>query len=555
MNFRLSGFSRLHNISLVRTRLYSTVFKKDITLVKPKTYYVTTPIFYVNASPHIGHLHSMVLADTIKRWNELDNIKNPSSYLTTGTDEHGLKVQQASQAAKTDTKKFVDAASERFKSLASKAEISCDRFIRTTDPDHISSSCLMWKLLESKGFIYKGQHSGWYSVSDETFYPESQIEQKVLENGDKVHVSSETGKVVEWCSEENYFFALSKLQPKLLEYVEQNKDFIYPPTQYQNILQEIKSGLNDISISRPSSRCSWGIPVPGSEDSQNMYVWLDALTNYLTSAGFPWDKDIGQGNNMWPADVHVIGKDIVKFHTIYWPGFLLAADLPLPKHVVVHAHWTMKGSKMSKSVGNVVDPFETIDTFGVDSVKFFLMNDSFLYRDSDFSIERVAQRHNTELVNKYGNLVSRVCGKVFNINRALSRPASSFSNTGLIQQMNELSPKVQVLMKEFNTSSALSEIWSVIAQANTYVQDSQPWAVKDDLEKQDSIIKDVTEVSRVCSILLQPFIPNISKMMLDRLGVDSEKRGIEYAVYDADKTYGVGVNKKAPHPIKPVDLE
>lgn len=556
MSFRL--FKNLHIQSLRKvqlTRLYGTTVKKELNPNELKTYYVTTPIFYVNASPHVGHLHSMVLADTIKRWNELSNVANSTSYLTTGTDEHGLKVQQASQAAKVDTKKFVDSASEKFKTLAVNAEISFDRFIRTTDIDHVSAARSMWELLENKGYIYQGQHSGWYSVSDETFYPESQIEKKILENGDEVYVSIETGKTVEWCSEENYFFALSKIQPKLVEYIENHKDFIFPPSQYQKILQEVKNGLNDISISRPTSRCSWGIPVPKSEETQNMYVWLDALTNYLTSAGFPWSSDAGKANNMWPADVHVIGKDIIKFHTIYWPGFLLAADLPLPKHVVVHSHWTMKGSKMSKSVGNVADPFETMDTFGVDSVKFFLMNDSFLHRDSDFSSERVAHRHNTELVNKYGNLVSRVCGKVFNINRAISRPISQLSNSALIEEVNQLSPKVQALMSEFNTSGALSEIWSVISQANAYVQDSQPWAIKDDLEKQDAIIKDVTETGRVCSILLQPFIPKISSMMLDRLGVDSEKRGIEYAMYDSDHTYGHGVNKKGPHPIKPIELE
>lgn len=493
----------------------------------------------------------MVLADTIKRWNDLNGVNRPPSFLSTGTDEHGLKVQQASQIADMDTKSFVDSASERFKILAKEGEISYDRFIRTTDNDHILASHHFWNILEKNEYIYKGQHSGWYSISDETFYPESQVEKRYNEDGTSFVASTETGKPVEWCSEENYFFALSKIQPKLLEYVEKKKDFIFPPSRYEEILQEIKNGLHDISISRPSTRCSWGIPVPGSNGTQTMYVWLEALANYLTCAGYPWEKE-DQVNKLWPADVQVIGKDILKFHTIYWPGFLLAAGLPLPEHVVVHSHWTMNGSKMSKSVGNVVDPIETMKVFGVDSVKFFLMNDSFLGRDSDYSNERIAHRHNTELVNKYGNLVSRVCGKMFNIPRALNGSCPEKGTNKLVDEINELGNNVRSHMSVFNTSAALSEIWELISHANAYIQESEPWTLKNDLERQDSVIKDTSEVARVSSILLQPFIPNISKLMLDRLMVDTQKRGIEFAFYGADTTYGTGANKKMDHAIKPV---
>lgn len=530
--FRLKGISNV--------RLYSK-----------KPYYVTTPIFYVNAAPHIGHLHSMVLANTLKHWDEFVNPSFPKPFLTTGTDEHGLKVQRASEAVKIDTKEFVDNASGFFKMLANEAKIDYNRFIRTTDEDHIKASCYLWNKLKTNGFIYKGEHSGWYCISDETFYPESQIEKKTLEDGTETVISIETGKVVEWSSEENYFFALSKIQPQLLEFLETKKDFIVPEKRYKQIIDEVRSGLSDISISRPKSRCSWGIPVPGSEDSQVMYVWLDALTNYLTSSGFPWSQN-EQG--IWPANVHVIGKDIIRFHTIYWPGFLLAANLPLPKNVVVHSHWTMKGSKMSKSLGNVIDPIVTMHKFGVDTVKFFLLNDSYLSRDSDYSNDRVINRHNTELVNKYGNLIVRICGKVFNIRRAISTKDTAFTNRPLVNEINNLSSKVQKHMKLFNTASALSEVWSLISFANTYVQDSAPWAVKTNLEKQDAIIKDVSEAARVSSILLTPFIPIISHTMLDRLGVSVEKRGIDYAFYGADNTYGENVNRKGNYPIKPIEV-
>lgn len=533
-------------------------FFKSAEISQKKPYYVTTPIFYVNASPHIGHLHSMVLADTLKNWAAFAHPNISGSFLTTGTDEHGLKVQQAADAAKQLPKPFVDQASEIFKQLAKVGEISYDRFIRTTDEDHIRASKEIWQILEKNGYIYKGQHSGWYSISDETFYPENQVEKKkVIKMGpsgeeieNEVFVSVETGKTVEWTSEENFFFSLSKIQPRLLNFLKENPEFIYPKARYQQILNEVEAGLPDLSISRPKTRCSWGIPVPGEEDSQVMYVWLDALTNYLTSAGFPWN---GNNGSLWPADVHVIGKDIIRFHAIYWPAFLLAANIPPPKHIVVHSHWIMKGSKMSKSLGNVVDPFSTIKAFGVDSVKFFLMNDSFLNRDSEYSNDRIILRHNTELVNKYGNLIARICGKNFNISRALATNIEEKSK--LATDINDVVEKVKTNMNAFNTSGALHEIQELISNANSYMQDSEPWKLKNDLKKQDSIIRDVSEAARVASIMLTPFIPKLSHAMLDRLAVNKAHRGIEFAKYLKDKNYGMDANRKGDHPIKPIVLD
>lgn len=558
LSFNLSNLQGRSVAEFKRSFVLSQRLSKSLDSNQTKPYYVTTPIFYVNASPHIGHLHSMVLADTLKNWASFISPNISGSFLTTGTDEHGLKVQQAADAAGKSPKPFVDQASEIFKQLAEAGEISYDRFIRTTDEDHIRASKEIWKTLEQNGYIYKGQHSGWYSISDETFYPENQVEKKkVIEkrpNGEDVEreisVSVETGKIVEWTSEENYFFSLSKIQPKLLEFLKKNPEFIYPKARYQQILNEVESGLPDLSISRPKSRCSWGIPVPGAEDSQVMYVWLDALTNYLTSAGFPWN---GDNQSIWPADVHVIGKDIIRFHAIYWPAFLLAADIVPPKHIVVHSHWIMKGSKMSKSLGNVVDPFSTIKTFGVDSLKFFLMNDSFLNRDSEYSNDRIILRHNTELVNKYGNLVARICGKNFNISRAIATDIEERSE--LAADISEVVEKVKSNMNGFNISGALHEIQELISNANSYMQDSEPWKLKNDLKKQDSIIRDVSEAARVASIMLTPFIPKLSHAMLDRLAVNKANRGIEYAKYLEDKSYGMDANRKGDYPIKPILID
>lgn len=510
---------------------------------KAKPYFVTTPIFYVNAAPHIGHLHSMVLADAITKWHAW---VEPSTgvYLTTGTDEHGLKVQHASEQAGVPTRPFVDAAASKFKVLAEKAQIDAQRFIRTTDHDHIKAAQQLWTILQEKGYIYKGEHSGWYCVSDETFYPETQVSKDPTTGN---MVSNETGKTVEWTSESNYFFALSKIQPQLLEYISNNRSFILPESRYNQIVKEVTSGLEDLSVSRPSSRCSWGIPVPGDE-SQVMYVWLDALTNYLTSSKYLEGKE----NQFWPADVHVIGKDIIRFHAIYWPAFLLAADIPPPKQLVVHSHWTMLGSKMSKSLGNVVDPIQTMEHFGVDSVKFFLLNDSYLSRDSDYSNDRIMDRHNTALVNKYGNLVVRLCGKAFNISRAVSTFPSS-PESDIAKLTDSLLDKVRLHMQTFSTATALSEVQSLITAANLYVQDTAPWTLKKDLVKQDEVIREASEAARVASLVLKPFIPTIANKMLDRMGVSPDRRGVEWARYGKDAEYGVGANRKGDYPISVVE--
>lgn len=507
----------------------------------------------------------MVLADVLKKWNGFTN--SSGTYLTTGTDEHGNKVDQAASKAGVPTKQFVDSVSETFLKLANLAEIKYDRFIRTTDKDHIAASQSLFRILQENGFIYKGKHMGWYCVSDETFYPESQVEKRVdADTGHETMVSVETGKQVEWTSEENYFFALSRFREPLLKHFRSRPDFVLPKVRHEALIRELENGLDDLSVSRPAARCSWGIPVPG-DDSQVMYVWLDALTNYLTSAGYPWPSQKSRDSSVWPADAHVVGKDIVRFHAIYWPAFLLAAGIPVPRQVIVHSHWTMEGSKMSKSTGNVVDPETLASIFGIDSLKFFLMNDAHLDHDSAFSIERIEERHNVLIVNKYGNLVARVCGAKFNIARSLSVNAADVFATQefsfrdaherfelLRSKVDSLVSNVDASMKLGEPSRALAAVWDVLSSAQAFVQDTEPWSLKGSQNAvlQDAVIQAGSEAARVASIVLLSFIPNIAGGMLDRLAVNESRRRVDYAKYGADTSYGEGANRKGGHVVKPV---
>ena len=308
-----------------------------------RPYYVTSPIFYVNAEPHAGHLYSIVLADVLKRWQVLKGDKQAA--LLTGTDEHGMKVQKAAEKLSVSPKELCDKNAQQFLQLAEKANISLDRFMRTTDADHKVAVEHFWRELKKRGYIYESKHEGWYAVSDETFYPESQVH-LILDpsTGRKLHASKETGKEVEWTSEVNYHFRLSAFKDRLLEHYEQHPEFIVPEERMNFIKKEVQAGLQDLSVSRPSSRLQWGIRVP-DDDTQTIYVWLDALINYLTMTGYPSGE--GGQHKLWPPNAQVIGKDIVRFHTIYWPAFLMALDIPLPRGFLTHAHWTMGKAKMS----------------------------------------------------------------------------------------------------------------------------------------------------------------------------------------------------------------
>lgn len=382
-----------------------------------KPYYVTTPIFYVNAAPHIGHMYTMILADVLKRWHKL---KGRQSLLLTGTDEHGMKVQQAAENHDTPSKEWCDIQADKFKQLAAKTNLANDFFIRTTDEDHKEAVRHFWFLLKEKGLIYESKHEGWYCVSDETFYPESMLDRKIDPlTGDVSLASVESGNSVEWTEEKNYHFRMSALKDQLLEFYQQNPDFIVPRPRMREVVHWVQNNLEDLSISRPSSRLSWGIRVPG-DDTQTIYVWVDALINYLTKAGFPNWTPARESDGGWPADVHVIGKDIVRFHGVYWPALLLAVGISPPKKLLSHAHWTMNGRKMSKSLGNVVNPYYAIERWGVDTMRLFMVLDGGIENDANYDNEIIVQRYKKVLAGTFGNLLSRITrSKAWNVRKSV----------------------------------------------------------------------------------------------------------------------------------------
>ncbi|KAK9471642.1 tRNA synthetases class I (M)-domain-containing protein [Dipodascopsis tothii] len=519
-----------------------------------KPFYITTPIFYINAAPHIGHMYSMVFADCIKRWTALTSGK--PALLLTGTDEHGMKVHRAAIAAEMNPREFCDKQTVQFKDLAAESNVHFDYYMRTTKPEHQITVHKIWKILVEKGLIYKGSHSGWYSVSDETFYPEGQIEEVLdPQTGLKKMRSKETGKEVEWSSEENYFFALSQFREPLLQLYKESsscsepeKSMIYPQKYLADVISWVSEGLEDLSVSRPRKRSSWGIPVPG-DDTQTVYVWLDALTNYLTATKFPWSSKQEYEESAWPADIHLIGKDIVRFHCIYWPAFLLAADLPLPGQILVHSHWQLNGAKMSKSDGNVVDPFYATTRLDSDGARYYMLSQNLLVSDGEYSTFSALERRNGDLVNKYGNLTARICGKKFDIAESVLRGTRRTptlpeqyrdGHEMIISGLNDLPRVTQSHMKSYNTSATLSAIFHVLGLANKYAQDTEFWSLE--RESQLSVVFDLAEVSRISSILLQPFLPTYSKKVLDRLGVKLEHRTIDYARYGVDGSYGLGAN-------------
>ncbi len=556
----------LHILRAVSTR---TTFNRTFTTntsspsATTESFYITTPIFYVNSAPHIGHLYTLILSDVFKRYYQL--IGTPT-VLATGVDEHGMKVQKAASSANMEPLEFCDRAATVFENLPQVASVSYDHFIRTTAPQHRIAVHHFWNVLQEKGFIYKGVHKGWYSVSDETFYPESAIETLVdPQTGQETKISVETGNLVEWTEEENYHFRLSAMQQPLLDFYAQNQNFLLPKVRYEDVIQAVKGGLQDLSISRPKSRLTWGIPVPG-DDTQTIYVWLDALVNYLTTTGYPnsatspgstsgtsQSSDIIFGATgspassqtlplpSWPADIHVIGKDILRFHCIYWPAFLLAATLPPPRQVLSHSHWTLNKSKISKSRGNVVDPIMSLDQFGIDPVRYYLMRDGRLEDDGDWDNESLVLRHNHELANGFGNLVARLTSPRFELSSILALPPLKTSYSPLAVAFEE---KIEGCIRGHHNAmqarqvyKALAELVDLISHANSFLAKSAPWEKTCLPEIRRETLYLASEAARIALILLQPVLPTSAEAMLDRFGVSRDARGTRDAVIGADIMY------------------
>jgi methionyl-tRNA synthetase len=413
----------------------------------------------------------MVLTDILKRWQVL---KGKKAILCTGTDEHGMKIQQAASRAKTKPKEFCDKGAETFKTLARRAGLSNDHFVRTTDEDHKEAVQHVWTLLKESGYIYASKHEGWYCVSDETFYPESAIEKRLDPfNGKIFMASSETGKEVEWTSEPNYHFRLSAFKDRLLDFYKENQQFVVPASRMNDVVRWVSEGLEDLSVSRPVERLSWGIRVPDDE-TQTIYVWLDALVNYITKAGFPWAPGRESAGG-WPADVQVIGKDIVRFHCIYWPAFLLALDIPPPKQILTHAHWTLGRQKMAKSTGNVVNPFFAIDRFGVDTIRYYLAHDGGIVDDADYENSYIVEKYKKGLQGGLGNLVSRITRpKLWSVKYSIKAAHEGMllepdeSTIQLLQLLQSVRDTVSTSFDQLNPGAALHHIMNVVYEVSIF---------------------------------------------------------------------------------------
>ena len=478
-----------------------------------KNIYITTPIFYVNDLPHIGHAYTTIICDTLARFHKLNG---HNVLFTTGTDEHGLKVEKAAEKKGMSPKDFVDMVSKNFQDLTKKINISNTDFIRTTENRHKESVKKFWKVLEENNQIYLSKYEGWYSIKDESFYQEKELVKK----GDELFTLDD--EKVEWIEEESFFFKLSNWEKLLLEYYEKNPDFILPKSRRNEVISFVKSGLKDLSISRTSF--TWGINVDNT-NNHIMYVWIDALVNYLTSLGYP--NMTSQKAQYWENCIHIIGKDILKFHAIYWPAMLMAANLPLPKTIFAHGWWTNEGKKISKSTGNTIDPNEIIERFGLDQFRFFLLREVTLGKDGDFSINSFKNRINADLSNNLGNLVQRTLKFLFkNFNGIIPMELNTTNLTSNpLKNAYVLSSNVEKLIMNFEINKALDLIFNYISGLNKYMDDSEPWnKIKTNKAEAAEIITQLVEGFRIIGILLQPFLPIASEKLLNNLNIEDKFR-------------------------------
>ena len=484
-----------------------------------KNFYITTPIYYPSGKPHMGHAYSSIIADVIARYKRLEGL---NVYFLTGTDEHGLKIQREAEKNKKDTKLFCDELSKKFKELTNILNLSNTDFIRTTEKRHYKSVEDLWNKLVFSGDIYLDKYKGWYSISDEAYYDNDEIEEK-----DGTKVSKISGSKVEWVEEESYFFKLSAWSKKLLEYYKSNPDFILPKSRNNEVIKFVEKGLKDLSVSRTSF--SWGIPVPKNHEHV-IYVWLDALTNYLSALNYP-DTNSNLFKNYWPADLHIIGKDILRFHAIYWPAFLMAANIPLPKRVFGHGWILSDKKKMSKSIGNILDPIEIIKTYGIDQLRYYLIKEVSLGNDGNVSLENLKNCINNDLANNYGNLCQRVFSFIKK-NCSNKIPLSKDYSKEDIELTSKLKKDINKLTELINKQDLNNYIKKVIEysfDSNKYFNDSEPWSLKKkDLKKMNSVLNCIVEQIKNISILLLPVIPNSANKILDIINVKKEFRLISY---------------------------
>ncbi len=486
----------------------------------PKKYYITTPLYYVNAKPHIGHAYTNILCDAFARFHRF--LGNDVFFMT-GTDEHGSKIEKTAREQGMEPQEYVDKIVPHFKELWSSLGIQHDYFIRTTDEQHKKVVQNILRDLEKRGEIYKDTYEGWYSIKSETFYSESELVEGRC---------PDTGGEVQKIQEENYFFKMSKYQDWLIETIQKNPTFIQPEMRKNEILGFLKQPLEDLCITRPKDRLKWGIPYPGSEEHV-IYVWFDALINYVSGIGYGVDEN--KFNSLWPADLHVVGKDILRHHAVYWPIMLKACGIELPKTVLAHGWWTLSGGKISKSSGNSVDPVELIEKYGVDAFRYFLLNEVTVGLDGAYSEDLLRERYRTDLANDLGNLWSRsssMLGKYFE--GKVPSPSESVSDEALMKMTYDLYDKVVSSMEKNNPREALASVWEVMRKSNQFIEEKKPWALSKDESKRQELA-DVLFVLLDClahiACLLQAFLPNSSKEILGRLklsGVEQIKTVGDY---------------------------
>ncbi|MCX7311970.1 MAG: methionine--tRNA ligase [Alphaproteobacteria bacterium] len=508
-------------------------------------YYITTAISYPNGPPHIGHAYEVIATDSIARFMRLDGY---DVFFLTGTDEHGQKIQQTAVKEGITPRELVDRNVLQFRAMVERMNCSNNDFIRTTEERHHRSSEEIWRRMEKNGDIYLDKYAGWYSVRDEAYYAEDETHL----NEHKVRLSSKTGTPVEWVEEESYFFKLSAYQQKLLDLYARDPQFVLPKERLNEVASFVKGGLQNLSISRTTF--DWGIRVPGN-DKHIMYVWVDALTNYITAAGFP-DTDGAKFTRYWPADLHVIGKDIVRFHAVYWPAFLMSAGIEVPRRIFSHGFLFNRGEKMSKSVGNVIDPFTMTDTYGVDQFRYFFLREVPFGQDGNYSHEAIVNRVNADLANDLGNLAQRSLSMIGKQLGGIVPTPGPFSpaDQAILAAADDMIGAAREHMKTQQIHQALNTIWAVVADANRYFAGEAPWALaKTDPVRQGTVLYVTAEVLRQVGILCQPFVAASAGKLLDLLGIPADRRAFSHL--GGANRIAAGTTLPQPAPVFPRYIE
>lgn len=489
-------------------------------MAENKNYYITTPIYYVNDKPHVGHAYTTVACDVLARFKRLDGY---DVKFLTGTDEHGLKVFQSAEKKGMTPQELTDQVSVNFREMNDLMGISNDQFIRTTDAGHKKAAQAIWQKMVDAGDIYLDKYAGWYSVRDEAYYAEDEL--TVGDDGGKL---SPFGSPCEWTEEESYFFKLSAFEERLMAYYDAHEDFILPKSRRNEVMSFVKGGLKDLSISRTTF--DWGVKVPGDE-KHVMYVWIDALTNYISAVGYP-DTENAEYKQFWPANLHMVGKDILRFHAVYWPAFLMSAGLELPQRIFAHGWWTSEGQKMSKSIGNVIVPQEAVDKYGLDQMRYFLLREVPFGNDGDFSHDAMVGRMNSDLANNLGNLAQRSLSMIAKNCDGKVPTAGDFTaeDTALLEMAGTaLLTQTRQELDAQMFHRALENIWRVLGEANAYIDEQAPWTLKKtDPARMETVLYVVAETVRNVAVLLQPVMPDSTGQLLNLLSIAEDARDFRF---------------------------